>query len=132
MCVLYIPDTCLDHKSGRNITCLVVLLFIVSETQARSWLCPSSTCECPMNVSSTMEEMDQLSGLFRGLFNNETDLTSVLEQGYQIDKWNSVTSLDESIECGGESQDQGCDRVTLSLIDAEDADFGDSDCCCES
>ena len=81
-----------------------------------------------MNVSSTMEETDQLSGLFRGLFNNETDLESVLEQGYLIDKWSSVTPLDSPTECSGE----GCEPVAMSLIDAEDAEFGNSDCCCES
>ena len=120
------------NKSGRIITCLAVLLLLVSETHSGSWLCPSRTCECPMNVSSTMGEMDQLSGLFRGLFNSETDLEIVLEQGYQVDKWNSVTALDKPSGCDGQTRGQGCEDVTVSLIDAEDADFGNSDCCCES
>ena len=50
-------------------------------------------CQCPMNVSSSMGQLDQIKGLFRGLFSRAEELYREDEgEGYQLDSWNVVNS----------------------------------------
>ena len=98
-----------DFCSTKGLTDFILSAFLLLTTQClltESWPFNSgrNNCQCPMNVSISMGEKDQLDGLFRGLFNTKSDIANLTNDGYEIDEiehWNNIRRLTNPQRCTG-------------------------------